>query len=66
MIRLLTIPETGHALGCSRDHVYDLIAKGDLRAVDITAGTRSTKTRIRTDDLEAFIDARTRSARRAS
>lgn len=64
---LLTIPQTRHRLGCSEMHVYRLIASGALRAVDIAQpGARRAKTRIRDDDLAAYINAHTRSAPRAS
>lgn len=64
---LLTIPQTKDRLGCSEMHVYRLIASGDLRAVDIAQpGSRKPKTRVRDDDLAAYINARTRSAPRAS
>lgn len=55
---LLTIPETATELRCGRDHVYDLIARGQLQPVNIGIGR--SKTRIRRDDLEAFIDRQTR------
>lgn len=64
MTRLLTIPQTAERLGCSRWHVYDLIADGLLRSVDIAPrGSRRSKTRVREDDLQKLIDSRTRSAR---
>lgn len=60
--QLLSVTEAAERLACSRGHVYGLIAAGSLRAVEIKAkGTRS-KTRVREDDLEAFIDANTRVA----
>lgn len=57
-VRCLRVPDAAEVLACSRDHVYDLIARGELRAVDIGHGRA--KTRIRTDDLQAYIDRRTR------
>ena len=62
---LLTIPEAAAELKCHRDTVYQLIAAGQLKAVDIAVrvGTR-TKTRVRRDDLIEFIDTRTRTAPR--
>lgn len=64
--QLLTIPETAERLGdVSDNHVYRLIASGALNAVDISQpGARKSKTRVREDDLQAFIAARTRSAKR--
>jgi hypothetical protein len=41
-------------------HVYRLIAKGALRAVDIASpGARRPKTRIRSDDLADYIERQT-------
>lgn len=65
MTTLLSPTHVAERLDCSRPHVYGLIAAGRLRAVEIKAtGTRS-KTRIREEDLEAFIDANTRTAKSA-
>jgi excisionase family DNA binding protein len=62
-VDLLTIPVTATRLGASEMHVYRLIASGDLRAVDISQpGSRKTKTRIRSDDLDDYIESRTRTA----
>lgn len=61
---LLTIPQTAEKLSVATNTVYRLIACGDLRAVDMTVpGAKRPKTRVRRDDLEAFIDARTREVR---
>ena len=58
---LLTIPETALRLGCSDMHVYRLISSGELSAVDVSQrGSRRPKTRVRSDDLASYIDARTR------
>jgi excisionase family DNA binding protein len=44
-------------------HIYRLVSTGELRAVDISRkGAGKSKTRIRSDDLDAYIEARTRSA----
>ncbi len=44
-------------------HIYRLVSTGELRAVDISRkGAGKSKTRIRSDDLDAYIDARTRCA----
>jgi len=61
---LLTIPEAGEKLGVSPNTVYKLIAGGDLRAVDMSSSNaKRSRTRVRADDLEAFIEARTREPR---
>jgi excisionase family DNA binding protein len=60
---LLTPAQAGERLGASEMHVYRAIAAGDLRAVDIAnPGSKRSKTRVRSDDLEAYIEARTRRA----
>jgi hypothetical protein len=44
-------------------HIYRLVSSGELSAVDISRkGARKSKTRIRSDELDAYIDARTRRA----
>jgi excisionase family DNA binding protein len=65
-ITLLTSQEVGNRLRCSENHIYRLIASGKLRAVDIAQpGSRRPKTRVRSDDLDAYIDACTRTTRAA-
>lgn len=65
-IALFTPREAGERLRCSENHIYRLIARGVLRAVDIAQpGSRKPKTRVRSDDLESFIDACTRTANAA-
>jgi excisionase family DNA binding protein len=60
--QLLSATHAALRLDCSPGHVYNLIAIGRLRAVEIKAfGTRP-KTRVREEDLEAFIEAQTRVA----
>lgn len=61
---LLTPREAGERLGCSLNHVRRLVARGELRAVDI-AGAASTraKLRVRSDDLARYIDRRTTQGR---
>lgn len=57
---LLSIPEVAARLRCSRGHVYNLIAAGALRAVDITVRPKSrSKTRVLETDLDAYIKSRT-------
>jgi excisionase family DNA binding protein len=63
---LLTIAGAAARLGCSDNHVYRLIAIGDLAAVDIAQpGARRSKTRVRSGEVNAYIEARTRRARRS-
>lgn len=64
-VELMPPAEVGKRLGCSEMHVYRLIGSGELRAVDIAQpGARRSKTRVRSDDLAAYIDAHTRSVSR--
>ena len=65
-VQLLTIPQTGARLGASDNHVYRLIAAGELRAVDIAQPGSPSKTRVRTDDLAAYIEQKTRRAAAAT
>jgi excisionase family DNA binding protein len=58
---LYTPAEAGDRIRASESHVYRLIADGTLRAVDIAQpGSRKPKTRVRSDDLDAYIEASTR------
>jgi excisionase family DNA binding protein len=60
---LLTISAAAARLGCSGMHVYRLIASGELEAVDIAQpGARRSKTRVRSDNIDAYIESRTRHA----
>lgn len=52
--RFLSVPHVAEVLDCSRGHVYDLIAKGYLKTVDIGLGTRP-KTRITAESLDTYI-----------
>lgn len=61
--QLLPVPAAAERLGCSEMHIYRLVSSGELSAVDISRkGARKSKTRIRSDELDAYIDARTRRA----
>ncbi|GAB3663447.1 hypothetical protein GCM10027596_26620 [Nocardioides korecus] len=62
MTRLLSITSAAEQLDCSRGHIYGLIAVGKLTAVEIRAKGARTKTRVRADELEAFIEANSRRA----
>lgn len=58
--RLMSVTAAAEQLDCSRGHVYDLIAAGHFKAVEIkAAGTRS-KTRVLAAEVEAFIERNTR------
>lgn len=56
---LNTIPRTGEKLDCSENHVYRLIAAGELEAVDIAVpGSRRTKLRISDEEIARYIQTR--------
>ena len=58
-VRLYSLPAAGERLGgVSGKTVERLINDGDIRSVDIGRAGRPRK-RVRADDLQAFIDART-------
>jgi excisionase family DNA binding protein len=59
-VKVLSITEAAHVLSCSRGHVYNLIAAGELRVVDIGIDGRS-KSRVYPEDLDAYIERHTRS-----
>lgn len=59
--RLLSVTHAAAHLDCSRAHVYRLIEAGHLRTVEIRATGTRTKTRVRAEDLAAYIDTQTRS-----
>lgn len=50
---LLPVAEVAQRWRCSKNHVYDLIAKGELRAVNL--GTGRAKTRIPASAASEFI-----------
>lgn len=61
--QLLPIPAAAERLGCSEMHIYRLVSTGELSAVDISRkGAGKSKTRIREDELDAYIESRTRRA----
>lgn len=61
---VLTIPEAAARLRCSRGHVYNLIAAGDLDVVDIApTGSTQSKTRVIEASVSAFLESRIRNAR---
>lgn len=60
--QLMSITKAAEVLDCSRGHVYNLIAAGQIRAVEIKVSGSRPKTRVRVEDLDAFIESHTRSA----
>lgn len=56
---LLTLREVAMVLGVGKDYVYGRVHDGDLPTVQLGTERRS-MLRIRRDDLDAFIAARTK------
>jgi excisionase family DNA binding protein len=54
---LLPVSEVAELWRCSRQHVYNLISKGQLRTVD-TGAARQAKTRIPESALAEFVARR--------
>jgi excisionase family DNA binding protein len=65
MVTLLSVAKAAEILDCTDGHVYNLIADGELSTVNIarSSSTRSL-TKIRSDDIAAYIDAHTLNAKR--
>lgn len=61
MFSVLDLAKLWH---CSRDHIYDLVAKGELRTVSIGIGRA--KTRIPASAAAEFIAKRSSKGRRAA
>lgn len=55
--RMLTIDQVAERLGVSRRHVYRLLDAGELRAVDISVGSRG-RQRIAALEVDAFLARR--------
>lgn len=60
--RLMSVIAAAEQLDCSPGHVYNLIAVGQLKAVEIKALGARSKTRVLADEVEAFIERQTRTA----
>ena len=57
-MRLYTIAEVAHLLSVGRNYVYARIKDGTLPAVNLGAGGGREKLRVRSLDLENFIQAK--------
>lgn len=61
--KLLPIHVAAGMIGCSENHIYRLIADGELDTVDIaTPGARKSKTRITPEAIDAYIARKLRTA----
>jgi excisionase family DNA binding protein len=64
-VSLLTVVHAAKTLCCSTDHAYRLISSGELSAVDIRQpGSVRPKIRVRSDEIDAYIERRTTNAKR--
>jgi excisionase family DNA binding protein len=62
--KLLTVPQAASELGIAPNTLFKMIAAGELRVVDMASpGSKRPKSRVRADDLQAFIESRTREPR---
>jgi excisionase family DNA binding protein len=62
-VQLLTITQVMDRLGIkARSTIYELISSGELRVTDVAATGKAPRSRVREDDLQKFIEARTRTA----
>lgn len=53
-MKLISVPDAAARIGCSRSHIYNLIAAGRLRRHDISLRGRS-KVRLSDEDVDRFI-----------
>lgn len=60
-MNVVSITEAARRLSCSRGHVYNLIAAGELRVVNIGIGGRP-KSRLYPEDIDAYLERKTRVA----
>lgn len=57
VVLLYSIVDAAKQLGVGKTWLYDRVNAGEIRTVEL--GDKRSKQRIRADDLQAFIDART-------
>ena len=66
-LTVISVAEAAKRLSCSPGHVYNLIAAGEIRAVQIsTPGAKRPKTRVFPDEVDAFIDRHTSRATKSA
>ncbi len=53
--KLISVPEAAERIGCSRSHIYNLIAAKQLTPYDISLKGRS-KTRLSEADVDRYIE----------
>jgi excisionase family DNA binding protein len=54
-VNLLPPQKAADRIGCSRTHVYDLVAAGKLRRFNVSAKEGATKLRVADVDVDAYI-----------
>jgi excisionase family DNA binding protein len=52
-MKLISVKDASEKIGCSRGHVYNLIAAGKLRRYDIAL--KGTRTRLSEEDVDRYI-----------
>lgn len=52
-MKLISVPEAAARIGCSRGHIYNLLAAGRLKRHDIAL--KGTKTRLSDEDVDRYI-----------
>lgn len=55
-MKLMTMQAAAERIGCSKGHVYNLIAAGRLPRYDIALGPRPV-TRVADSDVDAYIES---------
>lgn len=63
-MKLISVPDAAEMIGCSRSHVYNLIAAGKLRRYDIAL--IGSKVRLSDEDVARFITEAEKPIRTAS
>ena len=53
-MKLLSMAQAAERIGCSRGHIYNLVAAGKLKRYDI--GLKGTKTRVSDEDIDRYIE----------
>lgn len=66
MGNLISVSEAATRIGCSRSHVYNLVAAGLLTPHDISIKGARSKTRLTDADVDSYIQSTRRPVRAAS
>ena len=60
--KVLSIKHAAGYLDCTEDHVRNLIARGELKAVDIGLGEVKRMLRVSTEELDRYLELKRRAA----